>query len=89
MCIGDTVTAWSILQNESLSLFFQIVVLHVFLRVFVCVIAYLFVVQDIDVGVYFDVIVVGCLFRRDFVAYRKVGRYEEKWRYFGTLRQVA
>ena len=26
----------------------------------VCVIANLFVVQDVDVGVYFDVIVVGC-----------------------------
>ena len=54
-----------------------------------CVIANLFVVQDVDVGVYFDVIVVGCLFRRDFVAYRKVGRYEEKWRYFRTLREIA
>ena len=60
MCIGDIVTAWSILQNESLSLFYSIVVLNVVFCVLVCVIAYLFVEQDVDVGVYFDVIVVGC-----------------------------
>ena len=89
MCIGDTVTAWSILQKESLSLFYSIVVLHVFFCVIVCVIAYLLVVQDVDFGVDFDVIVVWLLFRRGFVAYRKVGRYEEKWRYFGTSREVA
>ena len=34
--------------------------LHVFLRKLVCVIAYFFVVQGIDIGVDFDVIVVGC-----------------------------
>ena len=41
-------------------MFYSIVVLNVVFCVLVCVIAYLFVEQDVDVGVYFDVIVVGC-----------------------------
>ena len=62
MCIGDTVTAWSILQNDSLSLFFSIVFCMFFLAHTYCVIAYSFVVQDVYIGVDFDVIVVGCFF---------------------------
>ena len=89
MCIGDTVTAWSILQNDSLSLFFSIVFLHVFFgahllcnRLFICCARCLY-------WCWFWCYCCWLLFWRGYMTYRKVRWYEEKLRNFRTIWEVG